>query len=51
VPEIGTIAAGSATVRINGKPAARNGDAALTCNEPPGPPIGQVVANGTVSIG
>jgi uncharacterized Zn-binding protein involved in type VI secretion len=42
---------GSATVLINGKPAARNGDTALTCNDPADLPIGQVVAVGTVLIG
>ena len=42
---------GSATVLINGKPAARNGDTALTCNDPADLPIGQVVAAGTVMIG
>jgi uncharacterized Zn-binding protein involved in type VI secretion len=42
---------GSATVLINGKPAARNGDTALTCNDPADMPIGQVVAAGTVLIG
>jgi uncharacterized Zn-binding protein involved in type VI secretion len=42
---------GSATVFINGKPAARNGDTALTCNDPADMPIGQVVAAGTVLIG
>src|SRR5262245_7490699 len=34
----GTIQTGSATVTINGKPAARNGDMALTCNDLSGPP-------------
>jgi uncharacterized Zn-binding protein involved in type VI secretion len=42
---------GSATVLINGKPAARNGDTALTCNDPADLPVGQVVAAGTVLIG
>jgi uncharacterized Zn-binding protein involved in type VI secretion len=42
---------GSATVLINGKPAARNGDTALTCNDPADMPIGRVVAAGTVLIG
>ncbi|HEV7669582.1 MAG TPA: PAAR domain-containing protein [Thermoanaerobaculia bacterium] len=47
-----TVQTGSRTVRINGKGAARNGDPAQTCSEiPPGLPIGQVVAVGTVSIG
>lgn len=42
---------GSATVRINGKSAARNGDAALTCNDPVDRPVGKIVATGTVLIG
>jgi uncharacterized Zn-binding protein involved in type VI secretion len=45
------ILAGSATVFINGKPAARNGDRAVTCADPIDTPNGQVVASGTVSIG
>jgi uncharacterized Zn-binding protein involved in type VI secretion len=47
----GTVQTGSATVRINGKPAARAGDTALTCNDPTDLPVGQVVAAGTVRIG
>jgi uncharacterized Zn-binding protein involved in type VI secretion len=47
----GTIQTGSTTVKINGKPAARNGDAALTCNDPSDLPVGTVMAMGTVSIG
>jgi len=46
-----TIKTGSATVRINGKSAARNGDSALTCNDPADLPVGKVVAAGTVLIG
>ena len=46
-----TIQLGSATVLINGKPAARNGDKALTCNDPADLPVGTVVAAGTVFIG
>jgi uncharacterized Zn-binding protein involved in type VI secretion len=42
---------GSATVMINGKPAARNGDTAMTCNDPADLPVGKVVAVGTVMIG
>ncbi len=42
---------GSPTVMINGKPAARNGDTALTCNDPVDLPVGQVIAVGTVMIG
>ncbi|HEX6904122.1 MAG TPA: PAAR domain-containing protein [Thermoanaerobaculia bacterium] len=47
----GTIKAGSATVKINGKQAARNGDVADTCNDPSDLPAGSVVAAGTVFIG
>ena len=46
-----TIQVGSATVKINGKPAARNGDAAMTCNDPMDQPAGKVIAAGTVFIG
>ena len=47
----GTITTGSATVKINGKAAARNGDTATTCNDPNDLPVGKVVATGTVYIG
>ncbi|HUZ76802.1 MAG TPA: PAAR domain-containing protein [Chloroflexota bacterium] len=47
----GTIMKGSATVMINGKPAARMGDTALTCNDPVDLPSGSVIAAGTVLIG
>ena len=47
----GTIMAGSATVFINGKPAARAGDQAQTCADPVPNPGAQVVAAGTVLIG
>jgi uncharacterized Zn-binding protein involved in type VI secretion len=47
----GTVLMGSSSVFINGKPAARSGDTALTCNAFGPLPIGQVVASGTVSIG
>lgn len=47
----GTIIKGSATVNINGKPAARNGDTSLTCNDPVDAPVGKVVAIGKVNIG
>ena len=46
-----TIQLGSGTVLINGKPAARTGDTALTCNDPADLPAGTVVAAGTVLIG
>ena len=45
------VVVGSASVRINGKPAARNGDQALTCNDPVDLPNGLIVATGTVFIG
>jgi uncharacterized Zn-binding protein involved in type VI secretion len=47
----GRIITGSATVFINGKPAARNGDQAMTCNDPVDLPVGTVIAVGTVLIG
>lgn len=59
----GSIAAGSGTVSINGKGAARAGDPAQTCSQDPtippspgtlvpkGPPIGRVTAQSTVLIG
>jgi uncharacterized Zn-binding protein involved in type VI secretion len=47
----GSIIAGSPTVFINGKPAARSGDTAITCNDPVDLPAGKVVAKGTVFIG
>jgi uncharacterized Zn-binding protein involved in type VI secretion len=47
----GQIIAGSLTVLINGKGAARNGDKAMTCNDPVDLPAGTVVAVGTVLIG
>ena len=46
-----TIKVGSPTVNINGKMAARNGDMAMTCNDPADLPNGTVIAVGTVSIG
>jgi uncharacterized Zn-binding protein involved in type VI secretion len=46
-----TIMQGSATVMINGKPAARNGDPALTCDDLVPAPHGTIVAVGTVIIG
>jgi uncharacterized Zn-binding protein involved in type VI secretion len=47
----GTIMLGSMRVMINGKPAARNGDTAMTCNDPADMPVGKVIAVGTVMIG
>lgn len=50
-PNRGTIQVGSQTVKINGKAAARNGDTAMTCNDPTDLPVGTVIAVGTVMIG
>jgi uncharacterized Zn-binding protein involved in type VI secretion len=47
----GTIQVGSRTVFINGKPVARTGDKAMTCNDPTDVLAGTVVATGTVMIG
>ena len=47
----GIIVKGSATVMINGKPAARNGDTVLTCNDPAPAPTGTIIAVGNVLIG
>lgn len=46
-----TIKMGSPTVKINGKMAARNGDIAMTCNDPSDQPAGTVIATGTVFMG
>jgi uncharacterized Zn-binding protein involved in type VI secretion len=46
-----TVQTASATVRINHRFAVRNGDQALTCNDPTDLPIGTVVAAGSVRIG
>jgi uncharacterized Zn-binding protein involved in type VI secretion len=47
----GTVVAGSRTVLINGKSAARAGDTVSTCNDPADLPAGSIVAAGTVLIG
>jgi uncharacterized Zn-binding protein involved in type VI secretion len=47
----GKIIIGSTGVFINGKPAARTGDKAQTCNDPADLPSGSVVALGAVLIG
>ena len=49
----GTVSAGSETVSINGKAAARNGDPVATCtDEPPAPGSeSKIVSMGTVLIG
>ncbi len=46
-----TIQTGSPTVKINGRMAARQGDSAMTCNDPVDQPTGKVMAAGTVFIG
>ena len=46
----GNIIKGSATVMINGKPAARMGDTAMTCNDPAPLPIGQVLVVGVCKV-
>ena len=48
---LGTIAQGSGSVRINSKPAARDGDPAMTCNDPSDARVGRVVASSNVRIG
>ena len=47
----GSVLMGSTTVFIGGKPAARQGDTAMTCNDPADMPVGTVIAAGTVMIG
>lgn len=51
----GSVASGSATVRINSKAAVRHGDVATTCHEPPPPGNGKVevadAAHATVFFG
>ncbi len=46
----GTVAMGSQTVLIGGKPAARLADPVKTCNDPSDAPTSQVVASGTVFV-
>lgn len=47
-----TVISGSASVMINGKPAARLGDTAQTCNDPAPLPVGTVIGTAaTVLIG
>lgn len=47
----GEVLLGSTTVFVNGKPLARMGDTAMTCNDPTDLPVGQVIAVGTVFAG
>jgi uncharacterized Zn-binding protein involved in type VI secretion len=44
----GRVVVGAPTVYANGKPLARDGDVATTCNDPVDLPVGKVVASGTV---
>lgn len=47
----GTISGpGSATVLINGKPAAKTGDQVMTCNDPAPAPTSTITAAGTVLV-
>jgi uncharacterized Zn-binding protein involved in type VI secretion len=46
-----TVLQGSTSVFVNGKPAARMGDPATTCNDPADLPAGTVTAAGTVFFG
>lgn len=48
---LATITVGSGTVLINNRPVARQGDTAVTCNDPAPEPVGQVMAEGNVLIG
>lgn len=45
-----TIQQGSATVFADDKPMARNGDPAMTCNDPADAPKGRVIAASTVIV-
>ena len=47
----GEVMLGSTSVMVNGKPLARIGDTALTCNDPTDLPAGTVIAVGTVLAG
>jgi uncharacterized Zn-binding protein involved in type VI secretion len=47
----GVVVAGSGTVLINNKPAARSGDTVNTCNDPAPAPNGKIQAVSTVLIG
>jgi uncharacterized Zn-binding protein involved in type VI secretion len=46
-----TVQIGSTTVLINGKQATRNGDTAITCNDPADLPAGTIIAVSTVMMG
>jgi uncharacterized Zn-binding protein involved in type VI secretion len=46
-----TVKVGSSSVKFGGKAAARNSDAAETCNDPADLPVGSIKASGTVKVG
>jgi uncharacterized Zn-binding protein involved in type VI secretion len=46
-----TVIMGSPTVFVNGRPVARSGDPATTCNDPVDVPVGVVQAVSTVTAG
>ena len=46
----GTVVEGSTSVFADGKPVARHGDRANTCNDPSDAPKGRVVAKGSVIV-
>lgn len=48
---MGKVQAGSGSVLINNKQAARMGDPAVTCNDPADAPNGTVIASGSVLVG
>ena len=47
----GTVAQGSASVKIEGAAIARAGDPVRTCNDPADLPVGQIIAFGAVLVG
>lgn len=47
----GTVVTGAATVLVNHKPLARDGDRVMTCNDPMDLPVGIISAFGTVKVG
>ncbi len=47
----GTVQTGRATVLVNNRPIARDGDPVLTCNDPADAPNGTIVASGSVLVG
>ncbi len=48
---MGTVRAGSMTVKVNGKPLARVGDPVETCNDPVPAPTSAILGMGTVLVG